>query len=451
MAYCACPALRPLWHHPEVDLDSPAGYVLIGAAVTVLVGLLVMAVASTRMASWLGLREDAPWWFTPAGGRTQGLVVAYVGALVSLGAMVDLLTVAAVGRTSPLAWALAWVVGLGLLALTGTRVARIVVQVATEDRSALEEPAPELFIEPDPALDDVDLAVARAATDRGEWRPAAELLAASVDHDARYGRITVLAIHGLRRSRWLDAWLTARPTDPNAQAVRATLAVRRAWELRGPDWEPRNVQAFLAALEEAEEISREAVDNDPTDPSPRAVLVEMARGQQVDTDELEARTRALYAIAPLHQGGREAELQYRCHKWFGSAEEMFACARAAAAEAPPGSALAMVLVTAHIEHYLSLAERSPAQADRYIADPATRAEVDAVVARWQAGPGGASPVNQAKAHNTLAFFYWLARDRVAARQHLARTAEFLDPWPWSLAGDPSHVHALAQQWAGAGR
>jgi len=429
-----------------VDLDSPAGYVLIGAAVVVVIGLLVGAAASTPLAGALGMREDATWWFTPAGGRTQGLVVAYVGGLVSLGAAAFLVTAAEVGQISPLPWTVSWVVGLGLLALTGTRVARLVVQVATEDRTALEEPAPSLFVEPDPALDDVDLVVARAATDRGEWRPAAELLAASVDHDTRYGRITVLAVHGLRRSRWLDAWLAARPTDPNAQAVRATLAVRRAWELRGPDWEPRNIQAFLAALEEAEEIAREAVDNDPTDPSPRAVLVEMARGQQVDTDELEARTRALFAVAPLHQGGHEAELQYRCHKWFGSAEEMFVCARAAAALAPAGSALGMVLVTAHIEHYLTLAERSVAQADRYLASPTTRSEVDAVVARWTAGPDGASPVNQARSHNTLAFFYWLARDRAAARPYLARTAEFLDPWPWALAGDPSHVHALAQQW-----
>ncbi len=145
------------------------------------------------------------------------------------------------------------------------------------------------------------------------------------------------------------------------------LAVRRAWELRGPDWEPRNLQAFLAALEEAEEITREAIDNDPTDPSPRAVLVEMARGQQVDLHELEARTRALYAIAPHHQGGHEAELQYRTLKWFGSTEDMFANARAASAAAPPGNALALLIVTAHIEHYLTLAERSQVVAERYLA------------------------------------------------------------------------------------
>ncbi|HMO10022.1 MAG TPA: hypothetical protein PKB06_00600, partial [Actinotalea sp.] len=260
-------------------------------------------------------------------------------------------------------------------------------------------------------------------------------------------RITALAVHGLRRSRWLDAWVAARPTDPNAMALKAMLAVRRAWELRGPDWEPRNVQAFLIGLEEAEVLAREAIDNDPSDPSPRAVLVEMARGQQVDVDVLEARTSALYALSPHPQGGHEAELQYRSLKWYGSTEDMFRHAREASAQAPAGNALALLVVTAHIEHYLTLAERSQTQADRYVASGQVKAEVAAAVARWESGPHGPSPVNKARAHNTLGYFYWLARDRKLARPHLRRTLEHLDTWPWALSGEPSQVHAAAQQWA----
>ncbi|WP_372594462.1 hypothetical protein [Actinotalea sp.] len=434
-----------------MSLDTPAGYTLIGALALVVVGLLLLAVASTRLAGLLGMREDARWWFSPAGGRTQGLVAAYVGSLVAVGALVYLVAGPGLGSSPALAWTLSWMMGLALLALSATRMARLVVSVATEGRTALDEPDEELFVVPDGALGDVDLIAARTATERGEWRPAAELLAASVDDDMRYARIVALAVQGLRRSRWLDAWLSSRPTDPNAQAVRAMLAVRRAWELRGPDWEPRNAQGFLAALREAEELTREAIDNDPLDPSPRAVLVEMARGQQVDADELDSRTRALFLLAPHHQGGHEAELHYRSAKWFGSDEEMLEVARAASAAAPPGSALALLVVTAHVEHYFSLAESSPAHAERYVRSPAVRAEVSQAVDRWTGGPDGASPVNQAKAHNTLAFYYWLARDRPSARPHLAHTLRHLDTWPWALVGDASQVHAVAQQWAHAGR
>ncbi len=432
-------------------LDTTAGYAFIGAVVLVAVGLLVLAVASTRLAPLLGMREDARWWFSPAGGRTQGLVVAYVGALVAISALVYLIVDPGLEGSPALAWTLSWLMGLGLLALSGTRVARLAVSVATEGRTSIDEPDEALYVHPDGALGDVDLIGARSATERGDWRPAAALLAASVDDDMRYARITALAIQGLRRSRWLDAWLTARPTDPNALAVKSMLAVRRAWELRGPDWEPRNAHAFLAALREAEEVTREAIDNDPTDPSPRAVLVEMARGQQVDADELESRTRALFLLDPHHQGGHEAELHYRSAKWFGSDDEMLAAARASSATAPAGSALCLLIVTAHIEHYLSLVERSPAQAERYVRSAAVRSEVARAVDRWQGGPEGPSPINQARSHNTLAFYYWLARDRAGARPHLAHTLAALDLWPWSLVGEASQVHAVAQQWARAGR
>ncbi len=432
-----------------MDLSTPAGYALIGAAVLVVGGLVVLGLAGTRRAPARGMREDAPWWFSPAGGRTQGLLTVYAGTLLAIGAGIYLLVAGVLDRSPAIAWALACLMVIGLFMLTAGHAAKAAVRLATGDRMGLDEPDESLFVDPDGALDDLDLVAARAATDHGEWRPAAQLLAASVDDDARYARTTALAIHALRRSRWLDAWLQARPTDPNAQALKAMLAVRRAWELRGPDWEPRNPQAFLAALEEAEEIAREAVHNDPMDPTPRAVLVEMARGQQVDSDVLEARTQALYLLAPHHQGGHEAELQYRSLKWYGSTEDMFSLARAASAAAPEGNALGLLVVTAHIEHYLTLAERSQAQADRYVGSSAVRSEVAAAEARWRGGPHGCSPVNKARAHNTLAYFHWLARDRKAARPHLAETMKHLDVWPWALSGEPSQVHAVAQQWVRA--
>jgi len=183
------------------------------------------------------------------------------------------------------------------------------------------------------------------------------------------------------------------------------------------------------------------------DPTPRALLVEMARGQHVDADELESRTRSLFLLAPLHQGGHEAELQYRSVKWHGSDDEMLAVARAASATAPVGNALSLLVVTAHIERYFTLVERSVAHAERYVRSPGVRSEVAHAVARWQGDEVATSPVNQAKAHNTLAFFFWLAQDRVAAEPHLTHTLRHLDLWPWSLVGDPSHVHAVAQQWA----
>ncbi|MCB2178177.1 MAG: hypothetical protein KQH57_20400 [Actinomycetales bacterium] len=430
-----------------MNLSTPAGYTLIGGGVLLVTGLTVLTVASTRLAPALGLREDAPWWSSPAGGRAHGLLAAYLGGLVGLGAAVHLAATGVLHGSAALAWTLTCLTVAGLVALTAPRASQVALRVVARDPLTVAEPLLTAHVVPDGALDDMDLVAARAAANHGQWQPVARLLAASVDHDVRYARVVQLAVHGLRRSRWLDEWLRARPTDPNALAVSAMLAVRRAWELRGPDWEPRNQLAFLAALQEAEEITREAIDNDPGDPTPRAVLVEMARGQQVGVAELEARTDKLYALAPHHQGGHEAELQYRSLKWHGSTEDMFRHARAASAAAPPGNALALLVVTAHLEHYLTLAERSQAQATAYLRSAAVRAEIERAVARWQGGPGGPSPVNRERAHNTLAYVAWLSQDRETARPHLRHTREHLDVWPWALSGDPTRVHAVAQQWA----
>ena len=368
-----------------MDLSTPAGYTLIGAGVLLVTGLAVLALASTRLAPVLGLREDAPWWSSPAGGRAHGLLATYLGGLVGVGAAVHLAATGVLHGSAALAWMLTCVATAGMLALTAPRVSQVAARVVARDPLAIAEPSPAQYVAPDGALGDLDLMVARTAADRGHWRPAARLLAASVDHDVRYARVVQLAVHGLRRSRWLDDWVRTRPTDPNALAVSAMLAVRRAWELRGPDWEPRNRLAFLAALQEAEELTREAIDNDPGDPTPRAVLVEMARGQQVDVAELEARTDGLYALAPHHQGGHEAELQYRSLKWHGSTEDMFRHARAASAAAPPGNALTLLVATAHLEHYLTLAERSLEQATAYLRSAAVRAEI---ARRSRAGRAG---------------------------------------------------------------
>ena len=432
-----------------MNFDTPAGYAFIGAIALALIGLFVLGAASTPLAHLLGMRRDSLWWFSPAGGRTQGLVVAYLGGLGAVGALIFVAVEGAWEGATPLAWTLCWVSTLLLLGVTVTRVARVAVRIATEGRASFDDPDPELFVEADDALDDLDLVAARAAAKTGDWQPAAQLLSVSLDHDTRFTRILALAELALRRSRWLDAWVGAHPGDRNALAICAQLAVRRAWELRGGESSPRDVEALRADLEDAEYLVRAAIENDPTDPSPRAILVEMARGEEIDTEEFEARTEALYALAPHHQGGHEAELQYRCKKWFGSAEEMFACARRAVAAAPEGNALNLLVVTAHLEHTLVLAERSPVQALKHARDPETVREIDAAIARWQAGEHGPSPVNKAQAHNLLAFYFWLTENKEACRPHLAETRQHLGFWPWMTVGDPGAIHAEALQWVAA--
>ena len=427
-----------------MDLDSPAGTVLIGAVVLALIGLLVFWIGGTRASVLLGVREDSPWWFSPAGARTQGLVVAYLGAVVGVGSLVFLVVKAFLPDASALAWTLCWVSAVGFFAVTVTWFGRVVVPVATGGRGVWAEPAEGDYVDPDETLGDVDLRAARDAALAGDWRPAAHLLSATADPEARFDRLDALAHAGLRRSAWLDAWLRERPSDPHALALRAQLAVVRAWEIRGADWTPQHPERFLDALADAETYAREAVEVNPTDPSPHVTLIIAARGQQVDHDVLDRRFAALVALAPEHRQGHEQAMQYRCEKWFGSREEMFAFARDASARARPGSALALLVVQAHVEQWLVL---SGPRGAKHMASPETRAEIAAAEQRWLGG--GPSPVGRAYGHNLLAFAWWLADDAAAAQPHLQETARHLAETPWGYAGEPSEAHAQVQAWARA--
>lgn len=430
-----------------MDLDSFAGTVLIGSLSLTMVGLLVLGVAGTRAAVIFGIREDLPWWFAPAGARTQGLVVAYLGVLVAIGASAALAVTSVLPDARSLAWLAACISSVSVLGGTVTRFGRILVDAATNGTATWGEPEEGDFVEPDDALDDVDVRSARAAALGGDWRPAAHLLAATTDADARFDRLDVLARAGLRRRAWLEAWLRERPLDRDALALRAQLAALRAWEIRGGDWRAQNPDRFLDALADAESYAREAIALAPTDPCPHVTLVTIARGQQVDHDELDRRLAGLARLAPHHRQGHEQALQYTCAKWFGSAEEMFRFARDASGRAPEGSAAALLVVAAHVEHWMTLVGRATALADKHMTSEATRAEIAAAESRWRDGDSGPSPVGRVAAHNLLAFAWWLCQDAAAAQEHLAVTREHLSETPWAYADEPSLVHARAQAWA----
>jgi hypothetical protein len=430
-----------------MNFDSLAGTVVIGGASVAVIGLGVLAIAGTRAAPLLGMRTGAPWWFSPAGGRTQGAVVAYLGLVVALAALVGLAVSTALPDAGSLAWTATWVSAALVVAATVTHVGRLVVHLATDGRGTTEEPVEADFVDADAALDDIDLRAARRAALSGDWQPAAQLLTVTRDPDVRWSRIEVLAEAADRRRSWVDQWLDQRPGDRDALAVRAQAGLVHACEIRGQDWTPREVGRFRDALEDAEAYALEAAATYPGDPAPRVTLVALARFQEVPRDELDRRLRSVLDLAPGHRGAHEQALQYLAPKWHGSADEVLRFARTASAAAPAGSDLALLPVVAHIEQYVMLMERTAAIADRHITSAAVREEIRAAAARWTDGADGTPRVAAASGHNVVAFAAWLAELPELAAEHLAFTREHLDPFPWCYGGDPTQVHAAAQAWA----
>lgn len=428
--------------------DTPAAYVMIGALALALIGLLVAVVASTPAHRLLGMQEGAPWWFSPAGGRTQGAVVAYVGVLVAVGALVYVVADAYVEDAGPLPWTLCWVSAVLVASGTVTRFGKLVVRLATDGKGTWDEPLEQDFVTVDDAGDDVDLHAARDAALAGEWRPAAHLLSATADPDARHDRVIELARVAARRPAWLEAWQEQEPSNPDGLAVGVNAAVERAWLRRGREYEANDVAGFLEGLEEADRQATTALAVAPRDASVLAARLAIARGLQLGHVEHGKRLAELRAVAPLHRGGLGEALQFLAPKWFGSSEQMFALAREVASAAPAGNAVGLLVVQAHLEQFMDLAAgRSQRAAEAHMESEGTRAELRAAADRWLSG--GPSPVGRVWGHNLLAMAFWLAELPADAAPHLERTREHLCELPWGHAGEPRDVHAQVQAWARA--
>lgn len=416
--------------------DTPAAYVMLGALVVVVVGMAVAGIASTPAYRLLGMSADGPWWFSPRGGKTQGVVVAYLGVVVAAAALafvvVDAYTAAR------LAWTACWTTAAVVFALTVTRAGKLVLRVATGGLVVLADPLPGDYVEADDALDDVDLRAARDAAAAGDWRPAAHLLAATLDPDARHDRVCELAALASRRGRWLDAWLQEEPSNPHALACRVAAGVERAWMLRGTDFEARNVPDFLAVLEDTDADADTALVVSPRDASVLASRLTVARGLQLGVVEHERRLAQLLAVAPHHRGGLSAALQFKAAKWFGSSEEMLRFARSESAAAPAGHATNLLVVVALLEEGWARGD-----VQRFLRRREVRAEIVAAANRWLGG--GPSPVGRAWGHNLLAYALWVADLPREAAPHLAETHRHLSTWPWH--DDAREVHAQVRAWA----
>lgn len=107
----------------------------------------------------------------------------------------------------------------------------------------------------DPALDDTELGVARAALAQGRRQPARSLLARTGDDwDRRAHRVAVLALEPYAAA-WAHEWLLADPACADAAVLLALAQVGRV--LRGQE----DAAVARAACREAAELA-------PADPTP---------------------------------------------------------------------------------------------------------------------------------------------------------------------------------------
>ncbi|WP_208901397.1 hypothetical protein [Streptomyces incarnatus] len=174
------------------------------------------------------------------------------------------------------------------------------------------------------------LSPALVAAGRGEYRAAAELLAATragaewENHD-RYARR--LAAFARSRPEWFEAWRANAPEDPAPLLVGAQLAVDRAW--------PSPARAEL--LREVSPLITAAARADDRDPVPWRIALDHARGSRAGHRYFEELWEAAVRRAPHHYGCHVAALRYLATFRHGSHGACFDFAERAAQDAPADS------------------------------------------------------------------------------------------------------------------
>ncbi|MEV6307889.1 hypothetical protein AB0M10_04725 [Streptomyces sp. NPDC051840] len=170
------------------------------------------------------------------------------------------------------------------------------------------------------------LSPALVAAALGDFEPAAKLLAATRDAgDWEFRDRTLARLVAFARSRdeWLTGWLTSAPRDPDALLVKASLAVRRAWDS----------PAHAELLREVGPLITAAADAEPRDPVPWRLALDHARGTHAPHTVFESLWEQAVRRAPHHYGSHVSALRYLSAEWYGSHRECFDFAERAAEDA----------------------------------------------------------------------------------------------------------------------
>lgn len=288
----------------------------------------------------------------------------------------------------------------------------------------------------DPAQGDPEATRLIAAAKRGDWQAAAEFLR-DVEHpDDRYFYCRTLGDHA-GDGAWIDEWIAAETGKAKATAltVKGQFAIDWAWQARG-NGRAKTVseeafKVFFRRLKVAEDCLDDATEIDADDPTPWAGLVTLGRARQLGLDETRRRFDEAVRRYPWHRDAHYHMLQQLCRKWSGSHELMHDFAEAAAAGAPAGSPLGVLVADAHIEHWLDLDDGADA---RYLESPPVRAEVYEAAQRSIFHADFRRDYGWVQAASTFAMLFVLFDDAKTAAAAFRLLGDLGTEHPWHYFG-----------------
>ncbi|BEL08323.1 hypothetical protein Q0Z83_065140 [Actinoplanes sichuanensis] len=319
-------------------------------------------------------------------------------------------------------------------------------------------PTPEFDADVDLMIKDSVLRDARAWLLRdGDWRVAKQAIeAAGTDWALRGYRLGVFAGLADDDDTWFDAWARAEPSDPSVAMIWAKVLAGRAGRARGgavaAKLSAEQIHSFHTLSEKAAEAGLRALElADPRDPGPLIRLMSACFAAGADPlNELyfEAQRRD-----PHNFDMHELAVILRCQKWYGSHEQMFEIARAAAEGAPAGHKTVLLPLKAHFEYAMrefaweDRSDESQKAVRRYFRRPEVQRDIDGWITKFRSAPPTSEQLSQVR--QWMAVYYSLIGRRKDAKvvfDELGPYVSRFNEWGW-FWGDMEYGYLKSWWWA----
>ncbi|SCK48136.1 MULTISPECIES: hypothetical protein [unclassified Streptomyces] len=267
------------------------------------------------------------------------------------------------------------------------------------------------------------LGPALVAAGRGEYEPAAKLLALTrerAEWENRDRYVMRLATFACSRPEWFEHWRQTEPDDPDMLLLRAEQAVARGWAA------PARAEQLTAATP----LVTAAAQGDPRDPVPWRVALDQARGTGAPPARFEALWGEAVRRSPHHYGCHVAALRFLATAGGRSHDQCFDFAERAAQDALPDSLVQALPVRAALGHLT-------ASAGPGAPGPVPRARLDSAadLAAALSGRYAVADPWPAEVRNVLVCVLVRLERWPEALVQLGRTGPYATSFPWDRFSD----------------
>lgn len=251
-------------------------------------------------------------------------------------------------------------------------------------------------------------------------------------------------------------WLADQRKNPDGLLVAGSLYTYLAWTARGSGYadtiSDQGVQLFFERLQRAYVTLKQAAQLAPRDATIWTRLLIVGRGMNTGLEETESYFVKAATIDPHNYEAHHQMMQYKCAKWFGSNEEMWAFAESATSNAPAGSPVYSLIPVAHREHLVTLFDSpqatDPEQIERdYWRRPVVAKSITDAYGKFRVKPAGSDP-DRLSAFGDFAYGLWKCGAKQQAAEAFKQIGNRVTGWPWHMAYMPAKTFRQAKRECG---